>query len=651
MSTKPLTTHPLMPLPAWQGSLPGAGEIAALLNVITDAALVVDRQNSLVAFANKGFFQLTGLDPLEPRPLEIEQLLPALSEGWSSGEERETNLHLPNGRKLSGWVSATWLDKPGRWLFLRFIPIEVQRWRAAQPRREQDLLKIMEELAGLTTQVDLDAALALALKLGEKMLGAQGSCIYRADTQEPRLLRVMAHGRSVEVLPENLPLEEPAALYAPSLWQVNQRPLNSLQSAARESGLSSLVSVPIELHGTRLGLLVAVELPQQSARQLIDTLEILAAQIASALQHYVTLSNLRHTIWKHGLSLATQNVIAENSLEGIIRLNTTLKVLDLNPTAEMLLGYASSEVAGEPIENVLVGIDNLSVALRMALDGQSSPHLGNLNLHKRSGQAFPAHLQVFPVEVGGELTSIVLLLSDMSEREQIRARTQQLEQRALLGEVTAIFAHEVRNPINNLSMSLQLMEMSLPEGDPQREMVGRMQTDCNRLTHLMDSVLTFAKPIEYHLLPTDLGALIRRLLERWHPRMTRLNIELRLNIDENAPPALVDARALDQVFTNLISNALTAMKETGGVLAVKVEPDRAPENPGWVSLSVSDTGPGIPEDVREKIFEPFYTTSPQGTGLGLAITKRIILAHKGKINLTSFPGGTIFTVHLPGAEE
>ncbi len=93
------------------------------------------------------------------------------------------------------------------------------------------------------------------------------------------------------------------------------------------------------------------------------------------------------------------------------------------------------------------------------------------------------------------------------------------------------------------------------------------------------------------------------------------------------------------------------MKETGGVLAVKVEPDREPENPGWVSLSVSDTGPGIPEDVREKIFEPFYTTSPQGTGLGLAITKRIILAHKGKINLTSFPGGTIFTVHLPGAEE
>lgn len=649
MTTRPLTTHPLMPLPAWQGLLPGAGEFAALLNVITDAALIVDRERRQVAFGNKGFFELTGIDPLEPKPLEIDKLLPAFGEGWSSGEERETNLQLPSGRKMAGWVTATWLDKPGHWLLFRFIPIEVHRWRSAQPRREQTLLGIMEELAGLTTQLDLDTALALALELGEKLLGAQGSCIYRADLQEPRLLRVMTHGKMANALPEILPLDESVSVYAPSIWLINQRPTTFIQQTARSAGIASLVSVPIELQGSRLGLLVAVELPPQNARQLIDALEILAAQIASALQHYVTVNNLRKTLWEHGRTLATRNAIAENSLEGIVLLSTTLKVQDLNPTAEMLLGYAASEVLGHPVENVLIGIDNLSVALRMALDGRSSPDLGSVNLHKRSGQAFPAHLQVFPVQVNGELTNIVLLLGDMSEREQIRARTQQLEQRALLGEVTAIFAHEVRNPINNLSMSLQLMEMNLPERDPQRDVVGRMQNDCNRLTHLMDSVLTFAKPIEYQLAPTNMNELMARLLERWHPRMARLNIEMHFQTEAKVILALADARALDQVFTNLISNALTAMKETGGTLAVKVEKAGEKEPPGWISISISDTGPGIPEEAREKIFEPFYTTSQQGTGLGLAITQRIVLAHKGKIKLTSFPGGTIFTVLLPGA--
>jgi two-component system sensor histidine kinase AtoS len=144
---------------------------------------------------------------------------------------------------------------------------------------------------------------------------------------------------------------------------------------------------------------------------------------------------------------------------------------------------------------------------------------------------------------------------------------------------------------------------------------------------------------------------MERLLERWHPRMTRLNIDMHVRVEENVPLAVADARALDQVLTNLISNALTAMKDKGGSLAVKVERANEKEGKAWVSISISDTGPGIPDEIGDKIFEPFYTTSPQGTGLGLAITKRIILAHKGKINVTSFPGGTIFTVLLPGMEN
>lgn len=648
MGTQPLTPQPI---PAWHGLLPGIGEFTALLNTITDAAIVLDRSSRQVVLGNRGFFELAGLDPLNPQPISIDTLLPDFGAGWSSGEENETEINFPAGRKMAVWVSVTWLDKPGHWLLLRIVPINVYQWRGMQSRREQDLLDYMEELAQINAQPDLDAALELVLRVGARMLAAQGLCVYRTNVPERNLALVKTRGELVVALPEFLPLDEPASVYAPALWLKNQRPLTHIQQAARRLGLDSLVSVPIEMSGNRLGLLAAANLPPQNSRQMVENLELLAAYIASALHHYITLTSLRRTIWEHSRALAMRDAIAANSLEGIIVLNPASRVLDLNPAAELMLGYATREVVGQRIENILVGVDNLPAALRLAHQGVVSPDLGNVKLHRRSGQAFPAHLQVFPVQVGGERSSIVLLIRDISEREEIRARTQQLEQRALLGEVTAIFAHEVRNPINNISTGLQLMEMNLPPDDSNRDLVKRLQNDCNRLTHLMESVLTFAKPMEYKLIPIDLGDLLKKLMERWHPRISRLNVSLHFHAEESTPLVLADGRALDQVFTNLVSNALTAMQEKGGTLAVKVEKVEGAEHKAWVSVSVSDTGPGIPPEAHEKVFEPFYTTNPQGTGLGLAITKRIVIAHKGKIEVNSFPGGTIFTVLLPAAES
>jgi signal transduction histidine kinase len=129
--------------------------------------------------------------------------------------------------------------------------------------------------------------------------------------------------------------------------------------------------------------------------------------------------------------------------------------------------------------------------------------------------------------------------------------------------------------------------------------------------------------------------------------MARLNIQHRVQIESNTPKVLGDHYALEQVFTNIISNAVQAMNDTGGTLAVKLIPYRSPSGRLGVQVDVSDTGPGIPEDVLERIFEPFFTTNREGTGLGLAITKQIVTAHKGNITVTSFPGGTVFHIWLP----
>jgi signal transduction histidine kinase len=140
-------------------------------------------------------------------------------------------------------------------------------------------------------------------------------------------------------------------------------------------------------------------------------------------------------------------------------------------------------------------------------------------------------------------------------------------------------------------------------------------------------------------------------VDRWRPHLARVNIQHNLQIEADVPYAVGDLRALEQVWNNLINNAIQAMDETGGTLTVKIRPVVAPDGSPRVEVSVTDTGPGIPEEVRERIFEPFYTTKRTGTGLGLAITKQIITAHKGAITVSSIPGGTVFQVQLPVTEE
>ncbi|MFU8772468.1 MAG: two-component system sensor histidine kinase NtrB, partial [Anaerolineales bacterium] len=325
--------------------------------------------------------------------------------------------------------------------------------------------------------------------------------------------------------------------------------------------------------------------------------------------------------------------------------------VEMNPFAEMALGFASLEVSGQPIDNILVGPDNLIPALQAAQQGIPTHNLGNVHLHRRDGVAFLAQLRILPSIVSDQLEGILIFLRDLSEHEQVQLRNQQLEQRAILGEVTAIFAHEVRNPINNISTGLQLMAMNLQEGDSQRELISRLDQDCNRVAHLIDSILSFARPAEHKIELVDINLLIDRLLERWRPRMARVKIQHHLLNASKNPYVSGDSRALEQVFTNLVSNAVQAMNDQGGTLSVTIRNQSINKENDQVEISVADNGPGISEEHRQRIFEPFFTTNKNGTGLGLAIAKRIISAHKGVINVTSVPGGTVFQVLLPSVDE
>jgi PAS domain S-box-containing protein len=335
-------------------------------------------------------------------------------------------------------------------------------------------------------------------------------------------------------------------------------------------------------------------------------------------------------------------------MDGIIILKPDLKIWIINPSAEILLGYQSHEVADETIDNILVGPDSFFPLLESAKNDFGIHRLGIVHIHNRNGDSIPVDARIVPVIQNNTLLAIIIYLRDVSENEEIKTRAQQLEHRAVLGEFTAVFAHEVRNPINNISMGLQILSRSFTEEPKSKDMVDRMILDCDRLTHQMEAVLAFSKPFDAKFESVDISILLQRILDRWKPRMARVGVQEFFQKSEELPLISADPRLLEQVFTNLIGNAIEAMSDLKGTLAVHIDISRTISNYPQIEVKIIDSGPGIPEEVRGHIFEPFVTTKKAGTGLGLAISKRIITVHRGNITVESYPGGgTVFAVYLP----
>lgn len=634
----------------WKGRAPGVSEFNALLNLMDRAALVVDPRKNQIFAVNTHLIKLTAFTQTEILSSSLSSLFSGISVvDLTNGEKHDCLLNRHSRDPLPIVGQAFPIDASAQLFILLLVPQIQYQQQQSETLWEEKLHQAYLTLASLTTLPDLPTALSTALDVGKFLLQSEILCVYQLDNQIPQLVQ-SATTDTVEnpLLPAKLPTSTLTRLPEPQVWIPGKRVSSDLHRIARISNMSYLGTVSLGQENSWLGLLVAADLHNPPPDRLVDILDLLGVAVSSAIQHFLSLSNLYQTFNQHNKALVVRDSILSNTLEGVIILKNDLTIDEMNPAAELMLGYATEEVKEQPVENILIGTESLSSALNNALNGVPTHNLGNVTLHRRNGQPFLSHIQTLPVLADSGLLNIVIMLRDISENEQIRVHTQQLEQRALLGEVMAIFAHEVRNPINNISTGVQLISMRMSPDDPNLETLGRMEHDCSRLIHLMESVLSFSRQQEYRLEPTDIDGLIRRILDRWRPRMAKANVQSYYQIDPDSPFVIGDSRALEQVFTNLINNSIQAMKE-GGTLSVKVQrPVENMEIP-QVEIIVSDNGPGIPDEIRDHIFEPFMTTNPQGTGLGLAITKRIVVAHKGNIYVNSFPGGTVFHIFLPAS--
>jgi len=629
-------------------------ELNNLLDCVGDAAFLIQDQQIVAVNA-----KATELTAYTRKELENKSIGEVVLFGKETGELLAKRVYtdaLPtvtlftrNQTKIPSFARTTPINSRRRLITITPLKTPVN---ANQDNESSNILSTIQELIFAQQTSSLEKAISTTLEISLKLLEASVLAIYIGNSQKPSAARIACIGME-NVFPVEIFSSDLDQFQKPAIWIREERSIITfLHQGARTAGFSYLATYPIGEAGAIIGVLVAGGYIDPVPENYLLILKIIGGFLSNIINKSTLIANLQKNVKENIQNISilesAKNVISD----GIIIVTPSLTIGEMNQAAEVILGFANHEVKGLEVSEVFVGTDRLIPAIQLAFQGVTTPNLGDVNLHRRDGSEFPADISTIPIQHKTNTMGVFIILRDKSESEQIRIRTHQLEQRALLGEVTAVFAHEVRNPINNISTGLQLMAEDIDEKDPNHELTRRMLQDCSRLTDLMESVLTFSRSGSYSFAPLVLGDLLKRLVKFWTPRMNRLKIDLHINIPSQRIMVQGDKRSLEQVFTNLISNSIQAMQEMGhGTLAIKMSKNVNGNGRSFVQVDISDTGPGIPDESRHRIFEPFFTTKKNGTGLGLAITKQIVTAHKGSIHLTSFPGGTVFHVKLPALNE
>jgi nitrogen-specific signal transduction histidine kinase len=238
--------------------------------------------------------------------------------------------------------------------------------------------------------------------------------------------------------------------------------------------------------------------------------------------------------------------------------------------------------------------------------------------------------------------------------EQAQAEARRSERLAALGQLSAGLAHEIRNPLGVIKGSAEMLTQKLQASDElSRELAGYISTEVNRLSALVTEFLDFARPLHAQPEPADLIALLDRVIQVVAARFVDSNIRVEREYVANLPLVPLDESLCEQAFLNIVQNAYEAMQENGpgGTLRVQVRLVLRGDRRG-AELRFSDTGPGVPQELREEIFNPFVTTKKSGVGLGLSIVSKIIDGHHGSIRVeNAAEGGAVFTIFFPLEES
>ncbi len=325
---------------------------------------------------------------------------------------------------------------------------------------------------------------------------------------------------------------------------------------------------------------------------------------------------------------------------GVIGVDFAGRLTRVNPAALDILDL-QAEMAVDSPGPALERDHPIMALLDDTLSGRSVQPLQEIRLQTGAGRQKWVGIHTAPLhDLDGVLIGASALLTDLTAVRKLQEEVRRKDRLAAIGQLTAGIAHEIRNPLAAIEGFSELLIRRIQD-DRARVLLDEIVQEVRHLNRIVGDFLTFAREPQLHVEPTDVGALIDgtlSLLLSTHPH----GITLKWTLPAQRSPVVLDPNEFRRAFVNIVRNALEAMG-SGGTLEVTA--DLAED---WLTVTVRDSGPGIPEHVKERIFTPFFTTKDQGTGLGLAIAHKIVEGHRGVIEVDTTPGaGSAFTIRIP----
>jgi len=360
--------------------------------------------------------------------------------------------------------------------------------------------------------------------------------------------------------------------------------------------------------------------------------------------------------------------IIQNLRSGLIILNQLMNITEVNKAAEIALGYSEDELLGKPIDYLLENENNGRECLFLDEEDALDSVMGLLaetGMHKKNGKTFPAEICYSVItDQNDDIQGLSCIFRDITARKAMERDLARVDKLSSLGELAAGVAHEIKNPLAGIAGAIQVISRSYGEECQHRYIFNEVLSQVNRLDSFVDGLLQFARPGQTNFREVDIARVLQKALLIATSQEDCEKIVVSTKFREKQPPIQGDADQLQQVFLNILINAMDAM-ESGGTISIATNwnfrtsahcssSEVQCNNPGCQSavgellVSFTDNGKGIAKDSLEKIFNPFHTTKSNGTGLGLSISHRIVEQHGGTISVESIPEeSTTFYVHLP----
>ncbi len=346
-------------------------------------------------------------------------------------------------------------------------------------------------------------------------------------------------------------------------------------------------------------------------------------------------------------SEARYRIVVEQASEGIALVDgRTRQFIEANAAFLSMLGYTGEELQQRTLSDILSdrAAQEEDEEIRRVLE-EGVFLFGERIWRRKNGSPIPVEVAVNRMYHQGRAV-LCMLVRDVTERKRMEQYLIQTERMTAMGQLAATLAHEINNPLHSIWTMLELVTDFPVSEVERREYLGAIRREVRRLMTLTRHVLEFARPLDQEAVPIHLGEPLRYALNLADRRLRDHNIQVSLRVSDDLPPVSGSPDQLAQVFLNLILNAVDSMPEGG-----RLEIDAAVQG-REVILTFTDSGPGIPSEVLEHLFEPFVTTKKDGTGLGLAVSQSIIRRHGGTMTAANAPqGGAVFTITLPTAQR